>query len=245
MKRVKVELVIVFALSLGASAVYSMVSLIAKLTAEAGLASSTAVINRSLSDTEWLDFTYQLLSIGFGLSPVALVLFLLWQQGKNPFIFLGLNFLQPSKDVLRGLGLAAAIGIPGIGLYLLSRVAGLSAEVIPANLTSSWWVIPVLLMAALKAALLEEVVVIGYFFQRLGELGWSNNRQIVFSALVRGSYHLYQGFGGFIGNFIMGLLFGFLYKKWGRVMPLVIAHFIMDAFVFVGFSLLNGVLQLP
>ena len=245
MKKIRIELAIVFALSLGASAVYSLVSLIAKLTAESGLASSTAVINRSLSDRQWLDFIYQILGIGFGLSPVALVLFLLWQQGKNPFLFLGLNFLQPKKDLLRGVGLAAVIGIPGIGLYILSRLTGLAAEVIPANLTSYWWVIPVLLMAAVKAALLEEVVVIGYFFQRLAELGWSDKRQIVFSALVRGSYHLYQGFGGFIGNFIMGLLFGYLYKKWGRVMPLVVAHFILDAVAFVGFSLLSGVLQLP
>ncbi len=245
MKKIRIELLIVFALSLGASAVYSMVSLIAKLTAESGLSSSTAVINRSLSDREWLDFTYQILAIGFGLSPVALVLFLLWQQGRNPFVLLGLNFLEPKKDILRGFLLAALIGIPGLGLYLLSRIAGLSAEVIPANLTTYWWVIPVLLMAAVKAALLEEVVVIGYFFQRLAELGWSDRKQIVFSALVRGVYHLYQGFGGFVGNFIMGLVFGYLYKKWGRVMPLVIAHFLLDAVVFVGFSLLSGVLQLP
>ncbi len=245
MKKIRIELLIVFALSLGASAVYSLVSLIAKLTADSGLASSTAVINRSLSDREWLDFTYQILAIGFGLSPVALVLFLLWQQGRNPFVLLGLNFLEPKKDILRGFLLAALIGIPGLGLYLLSRIAGLSAEVIPANLTTYWWVIPILLMAAVKAALLEEVVVIGYFYQRLAELGWSDKKQIVFSALVRGVYHLYQGFGGFVGNFIMGLVFGSLYKKWGRVMPLVVAHFLLDAVVFVGFSLLSGVLQLP
>ena len=245
MNKIRVELAIVFALSLGASAVYSLVSLIAKLTAESGLASSTAIINRSLSEREWLDFIYQILGIGFGLSPVALVLFLLWQQVKNPFVLLGLNFLQPRRDLLRGLLLAAVIGIPGIGLYLLSRFLGISAQVIPADLTSYWWVIPILLMAAIKAALLEEVVVIGYFFHRLSELGWSDRKQIVFSSLVRGSYHLYQGFGGFIGNFAMGLLFGFLYKKWGRVMPLVIAHFLLDAFAFVGFSLLSGILQLP
>jgi membrane protease YdiL (CAAX protease family) len=245
LKKIRIELLIVFALSLGASAVYSLVSLIAKLTADSGLASSTAVINRSLSDREWLDFTYQILAIGFGLSPVALVLFLLWQQGRNPFVLLGLNFLEPKKDILRGFLLAALIGIPGLGLYLLSRIAGLSAEVIPANLTTYWWVIPILLMAAVKAALLEEVVVIGYFYQRLAELGWSDKKQIVFSALVRGVYHLYQGFGGFVGNFIMGLVFGSLYKKWGRVMPLVVAHFLLDAVVFVGFSLLSGVLQLP
>jgi membrane protease YdiL (CAAX protease family) len=62
------------------------------------------------------------------------------------------------------------------------------------------------------------------------------------SALLRGSYHLYQGFGGFIGNFFMGLLFGYLYQRWGRVMPLVVAHFLLDAAIFVGYSALKDVL---
>jgi membrane protease YdiL (CAAX protease family) len=62
------------------------------------------------------------------------------------------------------------------------------------------------------------------------------------SAVLRGSYHLYQGFGGFIGNFFMGLLFGYLYQRWGRVMPLVMAHFLLDATIFVGYAALKDVL---
>jgi membrane protease YdiL (CAAX protease family) len=53
---------------------------------------------------------------------------------------------------------------------------------------------------------------------------------------------LYQGFGGFIGNFVMGLLFGYLYQRWGRVMPLVIAHFVLDAAIFVGYAAFKDVL---
>jgi membrane protease YdiL (CAAX protease family) len=43
----------------------------------------------------------------------------------------------------------------------------------------------------------------------------------------------------------MGLVYGYLYQKWGRVMPLVVAHFLLDAVVFIGYSALKGVLQLP
>jgi membrane protease YdiL (CAAX protease family) len=43
----------------------------------------------------------------------------------------------------------------------------------------------------------------------------------------------------------MGLVFGYLYQKWGRVMPLVVAHFLLDAVVFIGYAAFKGVLQLP
>jgi membrane protease YdiL (CAAX protease family) len=99
-----------------------------------------------------------------------------------------------------------------------------------------------LLFAAVRASLLEEVIVVGYLFNRLLRLGISPNSQILLSASLRATYHLYQGFGGFIGNFVMGLLFGYLYQRWGRVMPLVVAHFILDAAIFVGYAALKDVL---
>lgn len=239
------ELAIVFALSLGASAVYSVVSLIAKITSEKGLAGSTAALNNSLAERVWLDVTYQLLGIGFGLAPVALALYLIWQTDGTPFKALGLTFTSPIKDLSRGFLLAAAIGLPGLGLYLLARLTGLSAQVTPANLGDYWWVVPVLLLAAVKASLLEEVIVVGYLFNRLTKIGVTPKAQILISALVRGSYHLYQGFGGFVGNFVMGLVFGWVYHRFGRLAPLVVAHFLLDAASFVGYALLSDIIRLP
>jgi membrane protease YdiL (CAAX protease family) len=240
--RIKLELAIVLALSLGASAIYSMISIVARLTDETSLAQQTATINRQLSDRQWLDFSYQFLGIALGLAPVALVLYLLWEKKKSPFDLIGLNLNEPGRDIWRGTWIAALIGIPGLGLYLVSRQLGISAEVIPAAVGEYWWAIPMLLFAAVRASLIEEVIVIGYFFNRLSRLGFSSRSQILLSALLRGSYHLYQGFGGFIGNFFMGLLFGYLYQRWGRVMPLVVAHFLLDAAIFVGYAALKDVL---
>ena len=62
---------------------------------------------------------------------------------------------------------------------------------------------------------------------------------LVGSALIRGAYHLYQGFGGFAGNLIMGLLFGWLYLRTKRVMPLVVVHSLLDIAAFVGYALLK------
>lgn len=240
--RLQIELGVVLALSLGASAAYSIISFVDMLTSETGLSNQTATINRQLSEKQWLDFSYQFFGILFGLAPVALVLFLLWEKNKSPFDLLGFNLKKPTQDLWRGTWIAAGIGIPGLGLYLASRQLGLSAEVIPAALGEYWWTVPILLLAAVRASLLEEVIVIGYLFNRLQHLGFSNNAQILISSTLRASYHLYQGLGGFIGNFVMGLVFGYLFQRWGRLMPLVVAHFLLDAAIFVGYAALTDVL---
>jgi membrane protease YdiL (CAAX protease family) len=98
----------------------------------------------------------------------------------------------------------------------------------------------VLVLSAAQNAILEEVLVAGYLLHRLRQLGWSDNRALLVSALLRGSYHLYQGFGGFAGNVAMGLVFGRLYQRWGRVTPLVVAHTLIDVVAFVGYAELAG-----
>jgi membrane protease YdiL (CAAX protease family) len=98
----------------------------------------------------------------------------------------------------------------------------------------------VLVLSALQNAVLEEVLVAGYLLHRLRQLGWGDGRALVLSAVLRGSYHLYQGLGGFAGNLVMGLVFGRLYQRWGRVGPLVVAHTLMDTVAFVGYAYLAG-----
>ncbi len=61
---------------------------------------------------------------------------------------------------------------------------------------------------------------------------------VVVSALLRASYHLYQGVGPGVGNVVMGLVFAGFYLKYRRVMPLVVAHLLLDVAGFVGYPLL-------
>ncbi len=233
----RVELVIVLGLSLGASAVYSIVSIIARLTAETPLAEQSASINQSRSSREWLDFTYQFLDVFFGLFVVALALYLLSLPRRDPFRRIGLDLTRPGRDAASGLALVAVIGVPGLALYAAGRALGVTVAVVPAPLDAHWWTIPILVLAALKAALTEEVIVVGYLFTRLRELGVGPWATIVSSALLRGSYHLYQGFGPFAGNVAMGLVFGWCYTRWGRTMPLVVAHWVLDMAAFIGYPL--------
>ena len=234
------EVLIVLGLSLGASAAYSIVSITNKLTQQVALSEQTTTLNSSYSDRPTFDLIYQLMAIFFDLVPVALVGFLLWQATRPHLGRLGIDFTKPGRDALTGVGLALAIGVPGIGVYLAGRALGLSVNVVPTALDAYWWTVPVLILSAVRAGVTEEVIVIGYLFARLRDLGWGRWQIIVATAALRGTYHLYQGFPAFVGNFAMGMLFGWLYsrpsyKHGGRVLPLVIAHTLIDAAIFVGY----------
>ena len=235
----RAEVWIVLGLSLGQSAVYAVVSLLAQLT-RGPLRDATATLNRSQSDRQWLDLTLQLLGIGFALVPVALALYLLSLDGDQPGPLrrLGLDGSRPRRDVMWGALLAIGIGLPGLGLYAIGRAFGVTAEIVPVPDTTYWWTIPVLILAAVQNAALEEVVAVGYLMTRLRELRWGPWIVLLASAGLRGAYHLYQGFGQAAGNVVMGLVFGYWFQRTGRVLPLVIAHTLLDVATFVGYALL-------
>jgi membrane protease YdiL (CAAX protease family) len=236
------EVVIILGLSLGASAVYAVLRIVDRLTVQVALNQQTSSLNNSVTpDRPWLDLAYQLTAIAVGLVPVAATFYVLRNVVPPgplpPGRFLGLDRQRPLFDVGAGLFLAAAIGIPGLGLYVAARALGLNTQVAAANLTGAWWTVPVLVLSAVQNAVLEEVIVVGYLFTRLRQIGWRVPFVLAASALLRGSYHLYQGFGGFVGNLVMGLVLGLVYLRWRRVGPLVVAHTVLDVVAFVGYTL--------
>jgi uncharacterized protein len=244
--RVVAEVWIVLALSLGQSAVYAVISLLAALT-QGPLSRATATVNASQSPRPYLDLTYQLVGIVFTLVPVALALWLLAGDRTDVPVTrrLGLDRTRPLADLGSGVLLAAVIGLPGIALYFVGHSLGITARIVPAALNAYWWTIPVLILQAVKNAVLEEVVVVGYFVTRLRQLGLGRWPTTFASALLRGSYHLYQGFGPFLGNAVMGVVFAEWFQRRGRVLPLIVAHTILDVVSFVGYQLFRSVLHLP
>jgi len=234
-RRLWAEVFIVLGLSLGASAAYSIVNLLNLLTQPTAISQQTATLNASQSSRPTFDLIYQLMGIFFALVPVALVCFLLWRATRPHLSRLGVDRTRPSRDSLQGLALAIIIGGGGIAVYLGGRALGVTVNVVPTALDAYWWTVPVLILSAVRAALQEEVIVIGYLFARLREIGWGKWQIIVATAVLRGSYHLYQGVGAFFGNFLMGMLFGWLYNRYGRLLPFVIAHALIDAAIFVGY----------
>ncbi len=258
--RLRWELAIVLALSFGYAGARAIITILERLAQDTALANQTATINRPMSGQQYFDLAYQLLGIVGGLAPVALVAFLLWREhkphlgdlglGARPLTLTGapggMSFTQLAsgrggwpwlRESGNGFLLAAVIGIPGLAFYLFAKWIGINTTVVPTTLDAFWWTVPVLILNAARAALSEELIVVAYLFDRLKRLGVSVWATIIASALLRGSYHLYQGFGGFIGNVVMGLVFGWVYQRWGRSLPLIVAHLLLDIVSFVGYPL--------
>jgi len=249
------EVFLVLALSLGQSAVYAGVALVARLTAPGPLRQQVATLNQSASPRSLLDLTYQLLGIAFALVPIVLALHFLSASrdgvpgslragGRRIGLFLT-DRAHLLHDLRWGAGLAALVGIPGLGLYFLARALGINATVVPSGLYSHWWTLPVLVLSAFQNAALEEVVVVGFLVTRSRELGLTSRGAVTASALLRGSYHLYQGFGAFLGNVVMGVLFATYFERRRTVLPLIVAHGLIDTVAFVGYTLLKDRLDLP
>jgi membrane protease YdiL (CAAX protease family) len=217
------EVLVVLSLSLLASAVFAIIDLLS-----APLRGVTVyAANQSTQVAR------QIASFVFGLAPAWLVVYLVRRSGEGVGA-IGLDVREPRRDLALGATLFVVVGLGGIGVYLGSVALGVNRFVVPVPPLGHWWTVPVLILDALEAGLLEEVIA-AYLITRLEQLRLTPIAAVGLSALLRGSYHLYQGWGGFLGNLAMGALFGFVFVRTKRAWPLVIAHVLLDVSAGVGY----------
>jgi membrane protease YdiL (CAAX protease family) len=223
------ETLLVLSLSLLASAVDALFSYL------------QAPVNRGVAVSLFRDveLARQLSDVLFSLAPVWLVVYLIRRNGER-FEAFGMDTAVIGRDVRWGLLAGLGVGAVGLGFYLAAIELNVNRFVIPVPPLGHWWTIPILFLSATQNALLEEFVVVGYLIRRLEQVGWGGLAAIAASAVLRGSYHLYQGWGGFTGNLLLGLAFGFAYRRWRRVWPLVAAHALVDILSGVGYILFRG-----
>jgi membrane protease YdiL (CAAX protease family) len=236
---VGLEVLVVLTVTLGLSAVRSGLALLDAVMQPVPLNQQQVALNAPASEVGLVDLAFQLARVlqlvGWG----ALGAYLLLRAGFA-MRDVGLDRRRRGRDALGSAGLAAVIGVPGLGLYLVARAIGVSVTIAPTTLGDTWWRVPVLLLAACANAWAEEVVMVGYLITRLRQLGWSENRSLTAQAVLRGSYHLYQGLGGFFGNIVMGLVFGRVWQRTNRLWMLVGAHALIDIVAFLGYAALSG-----
>lgn len=231
--RLRAEILLLLTVTFGMSGLQSLLNLVDGLLSPTPLNKQQVTLNVSQSEFPWLDLALQLCSAGVLFAWGGLALFLLLVDG--------FRIPRPRwSDLGWGALLAAVIGLPGLGFYAFAVHTGLSRTVVPTGLNHPELEIPVLLLWSLANAFGEEVVVVMWLFTRLRQLGWGLPAVLAASSLLRGSYHLYQGVSAGFGNIIMGLVYGWFYHRTGRIWPLVLAHFLIDAVAFVGYTALGG-----
>lgn len=236
-RTLKIEIAVMLAVTFALSAYTALLNLIEAVLL--GLAGQRVALNPRRSPYDLIDLGLNLASVAQLIAWGALGLYLLWRSGIGP-PQIGLGRLRWRSDLIGGLGLAALIGLPGIGLYVAARALGLSAAVVPAELNDTWWRVPVLIAVAFANGWAEEIIVVGFLLTRLRQLNVHPLVALLASSLLRGAYHLYQGWSAGLGNFAMGLVFGYVWQRTGRLWPLIIAHGIIDTVAFAGYSLAAG-----
>ena len=231
------EVVVVLLVTFGLSGLYAVLDLVSALLAPTDLADQTAALNVSRSTHTWLDLAYQALGVLRLTAWALLPLVLLAHTGIGARA-VGLVRDRPWRQLRWTLALTAVIGIPGLALYLGAVAAGFNLQVAASGLTETWWRPIVLVLAAAGNGAAEEILVVGYLLIRLRQLGVPPAVALIGTALLRGSYHLYQGFGGGLGNLAMGILFALWWMRTRRLWPLILAHTLLDVVAFLGYALL-------
>ncbi|SQI18691.1 metal-dependent membrane protease [Corynebacterium jeikeium] len=230
------ELLLILGITFGTSGLRAIARLIEATVSPEALNEQKATLNQAQSTLPWLDPILQLLSSGVLFAWGGLAMFLLLRHLPTPALVR--SWRLRGRDWLHGAGLAALIGLPGLAFYLGAVHLGLSKQVVPTGLDESWWRIPLLIVNSWANGFAEELVVVAWLSTRLRQLRISWAWVFAASALLRGSYHLYQGYSAGLGNIIMGAIYLWYFKRTGRIWPLVIGHGLIDTVAFVGYAVL-------
>lgn len=234
------EILLVLAVTFGMSGVRAALRLLEAATTPTKLNEQTTTLNARKSTLAWLDPVFQLLGSATLLAWGGLAVFLLLRH--LPVRLAGFSPLRPAwRDVLPGAGLAALIGLPGLVFYVVAVQLNLSRQVMASGLDSSVGDVALLVVNAWANGFAEELIVVAWLVSRLRQLQVPWVWVFAASAVLRGSYHLYQGYSAGLGNIVMGLVFVYFFRRTGRVWPLVVAHGLIDTVAFVGYQLLGGV----
>jgi CAAX protease family protein len=129
------------------------------------------------------------------------------------------------RRLARDVGIGAAVAVVAsvvivLALRLQEPIFGPST--IPFARWAIWWWT---LVASLTAGFGEELYFRGFLFRRLGHL--KPAPLLLVTSLSFAIWHL--GPNLLLHTFLVGLLFGWLYRRTGRLMPVIVAHVLTDA----------------
>jgi hypothetical protein len=178
-------------------------------------------------------FPFILIEVLLPLAAGALVLYLLSQPGGDggPSA-IGLDRKQMRADaalLLPVFFLCDLIPIAGGGIVL--HALGVHAPSPSLGHLPSYYNVAYVAMAVV-AGVVEELVVLGYLVRRLEQLGLRSFWVVLIAVAVRGSYHLYYGWG-VLPILAWATVTVLLYRRFRRLAPFVIVHALWDSGLFL------------
>jgi membrane protease YdiL (CAAX protease family) len=190
-------------------------------------------------------FPFILLEVLLPLAAAALVLYLLSQPGGDGGpAAIGLDTKQPRADLallLPVFVLCDLIPIAGGGILL--HALGVHGPSPATGGLPAYYGVAYVAMA-LVAGVVEELVVLGYLVRRLEQIGLRPVWVVAIAVAVRGSYHLYYGWG-VLPILAWATVSVLLYRRFRRLAPFVIVHALWDTGLFLlGHVLLAEILIL-
>jgi membrane protease YdiL (CAAX protease family) len=90
------------------------------------------------------------------------------------------------------------------------------------------------LMLAVTAGLCEEFLYRGFAMAVLSRMGLPAAVVILFSSIIFGLAHLYQGRSGFVSTMLLGILFGISREVLGSLIPVIVWHMGVDVVAGIG-----------
>ncbi|MGO8877390.1 MAG: type II CAAX prenyl endopeptidase Rce1 family protein [Acidimicrobiales bacterium] len=178
-------------------------------------------------------FPFVLVEVLLPLAAGALVLYLLSLPGGDGGpAAIGLDRQQVRADLALLLPVFALCDlIPIVGGSLALHALGVHNPSPATGGVPAYYGVAYVAMAVV-AGVVEELVVLGYLVRRLEQLGLRPLWVVVLAVAVRGSYHLYYGWG-VLPLLLWATASVLLYRRYRRLAPFIVVHALWDSGIFL------------
>jgi membrane protease YdiL (CAAX protease family) len=157
-------------------------------------------------------------------------------RGEGGLRALGLDFSRLRGDfalVIVVFLLCEVIPIYGGGLLL--RAFGVHG-VTPSTSGGPGYFLALDILIGITSGVVEEIVVLGYLVRRLEQLALPGWAVVAIAVAVRGSYHLYYGWG-VLPILAWATVSVVLYRRYRRLLPFIVVHVLWDTSLFIAASM--------
>lgn len=161
------------------------------------------------------------------LSILALTGLLLWVVVKKeglPLSSIGLAFERPWRALLTGLAYTVLFFALLLGVLAVYQLLGVKYG----EGASISHALPVALLTVIRAGISEEIIYRGYLLERLESLSGSKWLAGAVSVAAFAGFHYSQGWPGIVIAGVLGAAITGLYWWKRALLPLIIAHFMVD-----------------